>query len=78
MRTIIEMVQLTRVDCVISSAGMMRMALAQAPGGLTCFLMPRFRPDGSVNPSTIHQGMKVRAGVKYVITKWFRERPWGW
>jgi prolyl 4-hydroxylase len=34
------------------------------------------RPDGSPNPSTIHQGMKVRAGVKYVITKWFRERPW--
>jgi len=23
--------------------------LAQAPGGLTCFLMPRFLPDGSVN-----------------------------
>jgi putative acyl-CoA dehydrogenase len=23
--------------------------LAQAPGGLTCFLLPRFRPDGSVN-----------------------------
>ena len=30
VRTIIEMVQLTRIDCVISSAGMMRMALAQA------------------------------------------------
>ena len=30
MRTIIEMVQLTRLDCAISSAGMMRMALAQA------------------------------------------------
>jgi putative acyl-CoA dehydrogenase len=30
VRTIIEMVQLTRVDCVIGSAGMMRMALAQA------------------------------------------------
>jgi putative acyl-CoA dehydrogenase len=30
VRTIIEMVQLTRLDCVISSAGMMRMALAQA------------------------------------------------
>ena len=25
------------------------LVLAQAPGGLTCFLMPRFRPDGSVN-----------------------------
>src|SRR4249919_307190 len=25
------------------------LVLAQAPGGLTCVLMPRFRPDGSVN-----------------------------
>ena len=31
---------------------------------------------GGVNPSTIHHGMKVRQGVKYVITKWYRERPW--
>ncbi|MEH3047927.1 prolyl hydroxylase family protein [Sphingomonas adhaesiva] len=36
------------------------------------------RPDGSLNPATLHHGMKVRAGVKYVITKWYRERPWGW
>jgi len=35
------------------------------------------RPDGTLNPATLHQGMKVRAGVKYVVTKWFRERPWG-
>ena len=35
------------------------------------------RPDRSLNPATIHHGMKVRAGVKYVVTKWFRERPWG-
>lgn len=25
------------------------LVLAQAPGGLTCFFMPRFRPDGSLN-----------------------------
>jgi putative acyl-CoA dehydrogenase len=25
------------------------LVLAQAPGGLTCFFMPRFRPDGTVN-----------------------------
>ncbi len=25
------------------------LVLAQAPGGLTCFLLPRFRPDGNVN-----------------------------
>ena len=35
------------------------------------------RPDGSPNPNTLHHGMKVRKGVKYVITKWYRERPWG-
>lgn len=33
--------------------------------------------DGSPNPATLHQGMKVRTGVKYVITKWFRQRPAG-
>jgi putative acyl-CoA dehydrogenase len=26
------------------------MVLAQAPGGLTCFLLPRWRPDGAKNP----------------------------
>ena len=35
------------------------------------------RPDGRPNPNTLHHGMKVRRGVKYVITKWYRERPWG-
>ena len=33
--------------------------------------------DGSVNPASLHHGMKVRAGVKHVITRWYRERPWG-
>jgi len=32
-------------------------------------------PDGRPNPATIHQGMKVRRGTKYIVTKWFRERP---
>ena len=34
-------------------------------------------PDGSPNPATLHQGMKVQKGFKYVITKWYRERPFG-
>lgn len=33
-------------------------------------------PDGGVNHATLHHGMKVRKGVKYVITKWYREQPW--
>ncbi len=34
-------------------------------------------PNGAINPMTLHQGMPVRSGVKYIITAWFRERPWG-
>jgi len=34
------------------------------------------RADGTPNPATLHAAMKVRSGVKYVITKWFRERQW--
>jgi len=36
----------------------------------------RITPD-RFNPASIHHGMKVRSGVKHVITKWYRERPWG-
>lgn len=45
-------------------------------GKLVCW--NNHRADGLLNPATIHHGMKVRAGTKYVITKWYRERPWGW
>ena len=34
-------------------------------------------PGGGINAATLHHGMKVRKGTKYVITQWFRERPWG-
>ncbi|MCX7864649.1 MAG: 2OG-Fe(II) oxygenase [Novosphingobium sp.] len=32
--------------------------------------------DGHINPATLHHAMKVRKGIKYVITRWYRERPW--
>lgn len=32
---------------------------------------------GAPNSWTIHQGLTVEAGVKHIITRWFRERPWG-
>jgi len=37
------------------------LVLAQAPGGLTCFLMPRFRTDGSVNALRL-QRLKDKLG----------------
>lgn len=33
--------------------------------------------DGTINQQTLHAGLPVRAGVKYIITKWFRTRRWG-
>ncbi len=33
--------------------------------------------DGHGNPATLHHGMPVRKGAKYVITRWYRERVWG-
>ncbi len=33
---------------------------------------------GEPNFFSLHQGMPVTAGVKYIITKWNRERPWGY
>lgn len=33
-------------------------------------------PDGSPNPNTLHAALPVVNGVKYVVTKWFRTRPW--
>lgn len=32
--------------------------------------------DGVPNRWTIHSGTKVSAGVKYIITKWYRTRKW--
>jgi prolyl 4-hydroxylase len=34
------------------------------------------QPDGSPNERTLHEGMPVVEGVKYIVTKWFREGLW--
>ena len=40
------------------------------PGKL--LLWNNLNPDGSPNAATLHQGMKVRKGTKYIVTLWFR------
>lgn len=32
--------------------------------------------DGAPNIMTMHEGTTVTEGRKYIVTKWFRERPW--
>ena len=43
-------------------------------GNLVCW--NNLDASGDPNPFSMHQGMPVEEGVKYVITKWYRERPW--
>ena len=38
-------------------------------------LWNNLHPDGTPNEATLHQGMRVRKGIKYIVTLWFRERP---
>ncbi len=33
-------------------------------------------PDGRPNEATLHAGLPVERGAKYVITKWYRTRAW--
>lgn len=33
---------------------------------------------GQPNSYAMHQGCPVTAGTKYIITKWYRERPWAY
>ncbi|MAP44670.1 MULTISPECIES: prolyl hydroxylase family protein [Sphingobium] len=33
--------------------------------------------DGAPNRFSLHAALPVERGTKYVVTKWFRERPWG-
>ena len=32
--------------------------------------------EGAPNPFSLHRGLPVTGGVKYIVTKWYRERPW--
>lgn len=34
------------------------------------------KPDGSPNHDTMHAGLPVVRGVKYIFTKWYRSRQW--
>lgn len=34
-------------------------------------------PDGQPNPATIHAGLPVEEGSKFIVTKWFRDRGKG-
>ena len=34
------------------------------------------RPDGTLDEDTLHAGLPVERGEKWIATKWLRERPY--
>jgi prolyl 4-hydroxylase len=54
-----------------------RLAQAIPPQAGVLLVWNNMAPDGRPNPRTIHAGMPVERGIKYVLTKWYRAQPWG-
>lgn len=50
------------------------LSIPPQPGAL--LIWNNMKPDGTPNPNAMHAGMPVTRGVKYVLTKWYRARPW--
>lgn len=46
------------------------------PRAGTLLVWNNMQADGSPNGDTLHAASPVLHGTKYVLTKWYRERPW--
>ena len=42
----------------------------------TLLIWNNMSANGQPNGETVHAARPVERGVKYVLTKWYRERPW--
>jgi prolyl 4-hydroxylase len=51
------------------------LSIPPQPGAL--IIWNNAAPNGGLNQYTLHAGMPVVRGVKYIITKWYRTRNWG-
>ncbi|WP_225204588.1 prolyl hydroxylase family protein [Novosphingobium huizhouense] len=50
------------------------LSIPPQPG--TLIVWNNMKPDGTPNPRSLHAGTPVIRGTKYVLTKWYRARPW--
>jgi prolyl 4-hydroxylase len=46
------------------------------PQAGTMLIWNNMNPDGTMNYKSLHTGTPVKAGVKHVITKWYRQNNW--
>lgn len=54
-----------------------RVPLAVPPQQGALLVWNNMGPDGKPNPLSIHAGLPVERGIKHIVTKWYRVRPWG-
>jgi len=57
------------------ATGFKLLSLAVEPRLGRILIWNNMAADGSPNPWTAHEGQPVGEGVKYIVTKWYRERP---
>lgn len=50
------------------------LSIPPQPGAL--IVWNNMKADGTPNPLSLHAGTPVIKGTKYVLTKWYRARPW--
>jgi prolyl 4-hydroxylase len=53
-----------------------RLDIVVPPRRGTLLIWNNMRPDGAPNGETVHAARPVVQGTKYVLTRWYRERPW--
>ncbi|WP_226018976.1 2OG-Fe(II) oxygenase [Novosphingobium sp. FKTRR1] len=53
-----------------------RLEMAVPPQAGALLIWNNMGLDGRPNPQALHAGLPVVSGVKYVLTKWYRSRPW--
>ncbi len=52
------------------------LGLGIVPQAGTMLMWNNIKPDGTLNYRTLHTGTPVKAGVKHIITKWYRQNNW--
>lgn len=53
-----------------------KLSLTIPPQAGVLLIWNNMLPDGRPNTRMVHAGLPVTRGVKYVLTKWYRARPW--
>lgn len=53
-----------------------RIGVSMQPQAGALLIWNNALPDGAPNPGVQHAALPVERGIKYVVTKWFRTRPW--